>query len=215
MGLKRYGAAMLMAAIQANPSALIDRAVESYKGVESYSVTLRTSEAGRGEASEVIRYYYKRPGLVRMEFVKPHKGAVLVYDSKKREARLRPFPSIKSFILTLSPDNWLIKSSKGHSVDRSDMGALLDNARRLRDGGAVEALGDEGVGGRPAVKVVVRGAPGSSVDGVNSYALWLESVSLLPLRASSFDPVGGLIEDVIMDDLDVNPPLADGLFSLD
>lgn len=41
----------------------VDMAIESYRGVESYKVTLRSRSA---DSTEIINYYYKKPGFVRM-----------------------------------------------------------------------------------------------------------------------------------------------------
>ena len=35
--------------------------------------------SARGAESQIIHYSYRRPGFIRMEFVEPHRGAVLVY----------------------------------------------------------------------------------------------------------------------------------------
>ncbi len=46
---------------------IISTAIENYNIVETYRVTLRSRSE---DSSEEIRYYYKKPGLVRMEFIK-------------------------------------------------------------------------------------------------------------------------------------------------
>lgn len=216
MGLKSLlAASILMATFPASAASLIDASIESYKGVISYSVTLRSSKPGSAAPSEVIRYFYRRPGYVRMEFVRPHKGAVLVYDPEKKEVRLRPFPSLKALVLTMSPENRLIRSAKGHTVDKSDIGALLDNVLRLKMNGTEEVLGEEAVGGRSSVKIIVRGGQGETVDGVGSYELYLDRDTLLPLKALAFDGEGGPAEEVLMDDLDADAGLSEGFFTLD
>ncbi|MBI5344629.1 MAG: DUF1571 domain-containing protein [Deltaproteobacteria bacterium] len=190
----------------------ISAAVESYRGVSSYRATLvSTSDGDR----EVIRYFYKRPGYVRMEFVTPHSGAVLVYDPVKGTAALRPFGSLKPLAFSLSPENRLIKSRRGHTVDRSDIGALLSNVEALRKSGGMEIAGDEPVGGRQASKVNVRGDNGISVDGINRYILWFDKKTGLPLKAVAFDRDGKAIEDVLMDDIEVTPDPPESFFTLD
>lgn len=117
----------IIAAITQDP---ISIAIENYKGVESYSVTLRSRNDE--DFSEIIRYYYKKPGFVRIELIKPYKGAILIYSPFTKEVRLRPFSFWKSFVLTLSPDNRLVKSSRGHRIDASDIGELLRTAKITR-----------------------------------------------------------------------------------
>ena len=77
-------------------------AIEHYQTVESYRVTIRSFHSG---GDENIHYYYKKPGFVRMEFVHPHAGAVLVYNPNTRRVRLRPFGTGHFPELELSPGN--------------------------------------------------------------------------------------------------------------
>jgi len=184
-------------------------AIASYSSVVSYRVTLRSRSEG---SYEIIRYYYKRPGFVRMEFTKPHNGAVIVYNPLKREARVRPFPLIKSFILTLSPENRLIRDPRGHMLDKSDIGELLKSVMELQKMGKTEILKDEAIGGRPSVILKVEGNADYVVDGVHRYILWLDKGIFLPLKAASFDKNGRLIEEVLMDDLEINIDIPDALF---
>ncbi len=81
-----------------------------------------------------------------MEFIEPHKGAVLVYNPEKKEARLRPFGFFKPLVLTLSPDNRLIATPRGHRVDASDPGAPLETVKKLADRGKMAIMGHVKVG---------------------------------------------------------------------
>lgn len=206
-------AAMVLAAsIAVAEGDAVTAALNAFSKVQSYSVTLR-SGAGDGP-KEIIKYYFKRPGFVRMEFVSPYKGAVLVYDPLKKYVRLRPFGFLKPLVLTLSPENKLVKSARGHTVDESDIGALLRMVSALKDIGETKAEAEEEVSGRPADVVSVIGAVGKTVDGINKYLLWLDKKTRLPLRVSAYDAGGKLIEDVLMDDLDLDVELPEGFFGL-
>jgi outer membrane lipoprotein-sorting protein len=190
---------------------ILGRAEREYQAVESYQVTLRSQSA---TASEVIRYYYKRPGYVRMEFVKPHKGAILIYDPHEKKVTLRPFGLLKPLVLRLSPENRLIKSSRGHRVDESDIGFLLGFVKELASDGVVEVMGEDAVNGREAIRLRVKGREGIVVGGeINRYSIWLDKSLLLPIKVISYDSDGEVIEDVLMDDLEVNVGLRDEFFS--
>lgn len=185
----------------------VDEAISSFERLESYRATLRSS------SGEVIRYFFKKPGYIRMEFEKPHKGAVLVYDPFKKEVRLRPFGFLKSLELRMGPDDSLIRSSRGHTVDESDIGSLLRRVKKLKDNGTVEIAGQEEVGGRGALVVEVRGNGAFEYGGVNRYRLWLEKELMLPLKVEAWSASGELLEGVLMDDLDVDLVLSRDLFS--
>ncbi|MBI5561116.1 MAG: outer membrane lipoprotein-sorting protein [Deltaproteobacteria bacterium] len=191
-----------MAALTAVSPDPVTLARESYNGVETYSVTLKSENKG---GSEVLRYYYRRPGQIRMEFEKPYKGALLTYDPEEGKVRVRPFPNLKFLVFAFPPDNRMVKSSRGHRVDESDIGALLKAVEELKSKGRVEVLHNERVFGRDAIVVSVTGKDGSTADtDVNRYILWLDKSSYLPLKAEAYGVKGDLIERVLMDDLEVN-----------
>lgn len=205
-------ALLLLCALASSPADPLDAALESYRHVASYRVTLRSRS---GSSSETIRYFFKRPGFVRMEFIKPHKGAILVYSPKKKAARLRPFGFLNPLVLTLSPDSRLITSAQGHTVDASDIGAMLETVRKLRGSGRSGTMGQEVIGGRKAVLVAVEGEDAAVVAGnVHRYLLWLDAQSFLPLRTITYDLNGALVERVEMDDLEINIDLPGALFEL-
>lgn len=202
-------ALVVMASLGANSPDPVDAAIERYRTVESYRVTLRSSY---GDQSDIIRYSYKKPGFVRMDFVQPHKGVVLIYSPLTKDVRLWPFGG-RFFSLTLSPENRLVQSPTGHRVDRSDIGALLDNVKALQRNGRTSVLGEEIVSGKNTTRLVVAGTGTFVVDNVHRYELWLDHVTLLPLKAVSRDLMDEIIETVLMDDLNLNIKLGDELFN--
>ncbi|CAG1066096.1 hypothetical protein BAC1_01694 [uncultured bacterium] len=177
----------------------VDEALSSFARLGGYRVTLRSS------AGEVIRYSFKKPGYIRMEFEKPHKGAVLVYDPFKKEALLRPFGFLKSLEMRMGPQDRLIRSSSGHTVDESDIGSLLRNVKTLKENGSIEAAGQEKLGGRDALVAEVRGIGGFEVDGISRYRLWLDKTLMLPLKVEAYSRSGELLEGVLMDDIETDP----------
>lgn len=189
----------------------IKAAIERFDSIKTYRVTLRSTSGGE---REIIRYYYKKPGFVRMEFETPHSGALLVYDPVKKKVRLRPFPSMKSLVMTFDPDSRVVKSSQGHRVDASDLGALLRRVRKLQKDGTTVSEGNEDVGERKALRLAVRGKEGASFDGIHGYRLWLDAESRLPLKVIAYGEAGKIAEEVLMDDLAIDVPLPEGLFEL-
>jgi outer membrane lipoprotein-sorting protein len=199
---------LTLTALPANP---VDSALANFRQLNSYQVTLRS---GHGDSAEVIRYSYKKPGFVRMDFIKPHKGARLVYNPVSKTVRLRPFGFAKPLILTLSPDNSLVKSSHGHRVDASDLGSLLQDVQELQQHGKTKVEGETTVGRKASILISVKGDRDSVVNGVHGYRLWLDKTTLLPLKTMAYDHNGNLLEEVLMEDLKLNPELSDRFFQL-
>lgn len=185
-------------------------AIAHYQTVETYRVTLRSVHA---DGEEHILYYYKKPGYVRMEFIKPHSGAVLVYNPLTRRVRLWPFGFGHFPELNLSPGNMLIKSPRGQQVDRSDVGVLFNNIRRLQQGGKTEVLGEEHMDGRTVLHIIVTGADNFTVGGVHRHELWLDTASLFPAKGISRDIHGVIMETVTMDDVEINKAIPEAMFN--
>jgi outer membrane lipoprotein-sorting protein len=202
-------ALMLATALTATRLAPLAGAIEHYRTVETYQVTLRSSHAA-GE--DHIRYYYRKPGFVRMEFIRPHAGAVLVYSPLTQRVRVWPFGAGRFPELSLSPRNPLVRSPGGQSVDKSDVGALFGNVSALLQQGRAEVVGEARLDGRAALHLVVTGAPGQAVAGVHRYELWLDTASQFPLKVVSRNHADAVIETVTMHALEINAPLAETLF---
>ena len=200
--------ALLIGDAMADPLA---EAVIRFQELSTYQATVR-SVAADGEW-QVIRYFFRKPGWVRMEVAEPHKDAVLIYDPQARRIRLWPFGLKNPLVLPLAPDNPLVRGARGHRVDRSDVGALLDKLVALRARGNLVALGDAVVSGHPAVGIEIAGADAISVAGVHRFQVWLAQDSLFPLRVKSFDTEDKLLETVDLTDVAIGVRFSANFFT--
>jgi outer membrane lipoprotein-sorting protein len=195
----------------------IDRAIAQFHRLQGYRATIRATHAGADAAAdaggEIIRYAWRRPGFIRMEFERPHKGAQLVYDPEHGRVRLWPFGIGLLPPMNLAPDNPLISSPTGQRVDRSDVGALLENIRALRKSGEVATAGTEPMDGRPATHVIVTGGQDASVGKVHRYEVWFDDATAFPLKVVSRDADGREIETVLMQDVVLDPDFPPGFFT--
>ncbi len=208
-------ALILAAALTSAPpagahSGPLSSAIEHFRTVETYRVTIRSIHSA-GE--EHILYYYKKPGFVRMEFIRPHAGAVMIYSPTTRRVRLWPFGAGSFPEVSLSPENFFIRSLSGISVDHSDVGTLFENIRILGEDGHTGLLGEETMNGRTVMHFIVTGAEGSAVDGVHSSEVWLDVASQFPAKVISRDIDGDIIETVMMEALEINGKLPEALFN--
>ncbi len=203
------GAVLTVALLFTDTANPIQTAIDYYQKIAAYQVTVKSVSSGK---AEIMRYYFKQPGHVRMEFITPFKGAVLIYNPDTKQAKLWPFGYRNFPALSLSPENRLIQSSTGQRVDRSDVGALYQNVKALQEHGRAEVLGMEAVGGHETVHIAVEGGGGFSIGTVARYQLWLDRTTGFPFKVSSHDVNGQLIEVVEMDELKLNPEFPDGFF---
>lgn len=182
-----------------------------FEALHSYQVTLRTTDATG--ALEVIRYFFRKPGWVRMEFQRPHPSAVLVYAPDTGRVRLWPFGLGHWPELDLAPDNPLLRNPRGHRVDRSDVGVLLADMRRLGERGSSAPPGDTELAGQAATLLDITGPAGKPAGAVQRYRVWLGQDSGFPLRVDSFGADGGLIESVDMSDARIDVAFPERFFT--
>ncbi|WP_206952449.1 DUF1571 domain-containing protein [Trinickia acidisoli] len=175
-----------------------------FDALANYQVTLKSTSAG-AEPVEVL-YAYRKPGFVRMDFIRPHAGATLVYSPETRKVTLWPFGVDTFPRLVLSPDSRLIQGPQGRRVDRSDIGALLVNVRELQRHGDTQIVGVETIGMRRASHVVVTRQSAHEVIGVFRYELWFDASHGLPVKVVSEGASREPIETVLMEDLRIDVP---------
>lgn len=192
-----------------NPDNPVAIALRNYRSITTYKVTLRSKSHS---CIEEIRYYYKS-GHIRMEFIKPLSGVVLIYNPVKKEVSLKPF-KFTDYVVTLSPDNNMILSSAGHRVDESDIGSFLGIVAKLQTNGKTFITGYESLSGRQTLFVRVTGNGDFTVRGIHRHDLWLDKMTYLPLKIVSYDIHEGVTEEVLMDDLEIDLDLPDSLFQI-
>ncbi|MBB2927765.1 DUF1571 domain-containing protein [Paraburkholderia silvatlantica] len=175
-----------------------------FDALANYQVTLKSTSAG-AETVEVL-YGYRKPGLVRMDFIRPHGGATLTFNPESGKVKLWPFGMDTFPRLTLSPDNHMIQSPQGHRVDESDIGALLVNVRELRLHGDTQVVGAETIGTRQTAHVTVTCRAGQFATGVFRYELWFDLSHGLPVKVVSEGESREPIETVLMENLRIDVP---------
>ncbi len=193
------------AAAEPDPIGEFERA---YSKVDSYSVEINSS------LGEVVNYSYKKTGHVRMDFIKPHGGAVIVYNPETNKVRVRPFGYVKPLVLTYKPDSRVVRSKNGHQLNDSDLGVLLGSVKKVRDNGIMKVVGEEKIGDVDTIAVSVKAEGGFTDYRVNEYRLWLSKVTKLPVRIDAFGADGKLQERTFLNNIKLNHDFAEGFFSI-
>ena len=189
----------------------IEKAVKLFEEkYTSYFYVMKVNYDESEDIDMIIRYYYKKPGFVRMEMIKPFEGVVLTYDPIVKKAFLRPFKRLKNFVLELDPSNRLIRGPSDHRVDESDILTLLRTVLKLKENG-LETVREEG----KYIVVEVKGKNNYVVrKNIAKFLLKLYKDSLFPAYAASFDSDGELIEEVFFENIVINPKLKLELFRI-
>lgn len=165
-------------------------------------MTIR-SKNDRGK-DEWFRYSYKEPGFVRIDFIRPHDGATLIYSPVLKCAPLWPFGIDHFPGLDLHPHNALITSAQGHYVDQSDVVSLFKKILLLERSGQIEQLDKDISATQKKQHFLITGMNGFSVDGVHQYDLWFDDVSHFLIKMIGRNLQGKIIETVTMENLQIN-----------
>jgi len=64
-------------------------------------------------------------------------------------------------------------------------------------------------------RVRIKGRPGFSSLGVNTYVIWFDAATGLPVRVKALGPEGKVVEEVYMEDLHTGVELPDTLFTIE
>jgi hypothetical protein len=179
-------------------------------------------ESAAGETKTVIDYTYRKPGFIKMLFVDPHEGASLSYNPEIKKAVIRPFKSMPSINLTLEPDNGLITSPGGHTVDKSDMGSLLQVIMSLHKHGDAVVLQVENRNRADNNKsahnksdrivLEIKGKNGFTVNKINRYVITFDTERYFPTEVKAYGKDGTLAEHMVLKDVQIDGALPAGTF---
>jgi len=179
-------------------------ALERFQALTSYRATVRMLAEG-GERL-AVRYFYRKPGWIRMEFIRPHKGLVLIYDPRAQRVRIWPFGLGRLPRLSFDPDNPLLRGPGGLRVEDSDVGTQLANFRALLAYGTLSRLANGEIAAQPVAGFEIGGLRSAGRPDVRRYRVWLAQDSLFPLRFETFGDNGNTIERVDLADAKIDVP---------
>ncbi|WP_349616653.1 hypothetical protein [Azotobacter salinestris] len=204
---------MLLLALLGTPASSdpLAEAQERFRALTSYRVTVRLS--AEGSEQHVLRYFYRKPGWIRIEFIRPHPGLVLIYNPDTRRVRVWPFGLNHLPRLNLAPDNPLVRGPHGIRVDQSDVGVLLESLRERQARGSLASLGRGEVAARPVAGFEIRDGTGGNPSSTHYYRVWLAQDSRFPLRVERFGTGGRLLESVDMADVEIDTPFPERFFT--
>lgn len=190
-------------------SVLVTKMVETFDSLVNYTAEITTIEK---DSKTKMYYFYQKPGYTKMVFIEPHEGATLSYNPNSGKVVLRPFKNFRSISMSLSPENSLIQSPRGHSVDKSDIGCFLRTMTKIYKNGKAKIV--SGTEELPGKKIIfeVTGNNDFSIDKINKYKVEFNSGLYFPTEVKAYSSDGELIEHMKLADVKIDQNFASDTF---
>ena len=108
--------------------AIVTTEQKAFLALSSYRCLVRTfyhekKDGRRLKADEKMILSVRTPGDIRVDLLRPRKGAWLIYRKDTDQVRVKPF-SFLPMTLSLNPDSSLITSRFGHTINHADYGSF-------------------------------------------------------------------------------------------
>ena len=198
-----------------DPGSMVARMEAAYKTVNDYRTNLevRTYTANGSVEIKLIRYTFKKPCSIRLDFEKPDSGIVVVYPDQEGRVEVRPLSWLPFVVLHKSVGDPQMEVSPGQRINQTDLGLLIRNIGRSVNGqrkGPVTVSDD---GGRITINVLADNHFRKNV--ITHYTFYIDKKLWLPVSVEERLPDGKLERTVIFHNLKINIKVPDSLFHVD
>jgi outer membrane lipoprotein-sorting protein len=192
--------------------ALLKRMESAYEKVKDYRVQVKVVTAeNAGNRTEEFIYTFKKPNHIRIHFLTPQPGTILIYPDKEGKVSVRPWGW--SFLdLHLSPDSILMANSSGQRIDQTDFGLLIKNiGRSVASGrrGPLEIL-DEA----HDIRIGVLAEDNFRAGKITKYQFTIDKNTHLPAEVEEWTPEGAFERKITFRKLEINLHVPDSFFHL-
>ena len=198
-----------------DPESVIARMEEAYKKVNDYRTNLevRTYAANGPAEIKLIRYTFKKPCSIQLDFEKPDSGMVVVYPDREGKVAVRPLSWLPFVVLHKSVNDPQMEVSPGQRINQTDLGLLIQNIGHSVNGqrkGPVTTTSD-----RQNIIISVLADNHFQKNVITHYTFYIDKKLWLPVKVEEKTPDGKLERTVIFHDLKVNIGVPDSFFHLD
>jgi len=173
-------------------------------------MVIRTYRENGPPEAQTFYYTFKKPDRIRIDFIRPHPGMVVIFPDREGKVFVRPSGLARLFHFHLSPDSPRLIVSAGQRIDQTDLGLLIANIARSAGSerrGPVVTTEEDGLAVIRAVAV-----DHFRPDVVTAYRFSIDKALWLPVKVEESTPEGRLERTVSFLDLVVNMSVPDSFF---
>jgi outer membrane lipoprotein-sorting protein len=185
----------------------------SYQGIENYSSEAEQIYFANKEEKEryLFLYFFKKPGKIRVDFLKPHSGLSVFYQKGEEKAVIRPFPSLSFLQIDVSIENSLIKTPTGQRLNQTDMEYFIDFL--FRNLAEVPQKDHQFRQEKDQVQFLFWAKDYVQGAEAEKYRIFLSRQNWFPVRIERYSPEGAPIEFSSIQNYVFNRPLRNSFFS--
>jgi outer membrane lipoprotein-sorting protein len=190
--------------------ALLKRMESAYEKVKEYRVQVKVvTGENAGNRTEEFIYTFKKPNHIRIDFLTPQPGTILIFPDAEGKVLVRPWGW--SFLdLHLSPDSILLATSSGQRIDQTDFGLLIKNIGRSMDGGRRGPL--EILDEAHDIRIRVLAEDHFRAGKITKYQFTIDKNTYLPAQVEEWTPDGVFERKITFRNLEVNTGVPDSFF---
>jgi outer membrane lipoprotein-sorting protein len=191
---------------------LIAKMEKAYAGVRDYQaeVEIRIYRQDGSLETEKFTYTFKKPKSIRLDFISPHPGMVVIYPDPEGRVVVYPLRSFPFLYFHLAPDSPLLKVPSGQRIDQTDLGLLIKNiAHSLTDQRRGPARITEE---NRTIRIQVVANDHFRKGIVTSYLFIVDKALWLPIGVEERTPEGRLERTMSFHNLKTNVGVPDRLF---
>lgn len=168
----------------------------------------------RGEKTKevVCDYFFKAPGMVRMEILKgKHKGTIMLY--KPHKVRLKLGRTLLSlFTFSFKPEHAWVTDLMGYGMHQSHWVWYIDQHIQTIELAEAKFSGEERAAGRDTIKYTIISKDPQKTKGIAKEILWIDKQEFFPLKYVQYDKKGKIMMSVLHKNIKLNLALDNELF---
>ena len=119
------------AALQDDVETLLKQMEAAYDEVKDYQADVEIilfKEDGSFKTEKSV-YTFKKPKWIRLDFVSPHPGMILIYPDRNGKVLMKPQGLLSMLTLHLMLEDPLLETPSGQQMNQTDLGLLIKNIR--------------------------------------------------------------------------------------
>ncbi|MHC1742390.1 MAG: outer membrane lipoprotein carrier protein LolA [Syntrophobacteraceae bacterium] len=198
-----------------DPQTVIGNMQTAYDSTRDYQARLVITGFGNDPAfrsPHKLRYVFKKPNRIRIDFEHPHPGMTIVYPDTRGKVVVRPVRGLSSFLFHFKPESRFVEISPGQQINQTDLGILIANIGRSLNNLFLGDLQLEEDREHLIIRVLsdnpfARGTP-------TRYTFTIDKALWLPVAVEESTAARVLKRKVVYEDLRINTGVADRYFDL-